>query len=305
MAVIGAFVLIALAIFIRGQLVDDDGGGSKGDEQGEDGSAPVVACTPDLVAVCDALAADGAIAASPPTLDLPDAAEPPTDIDGWITWSPAPQIANFTVQPDKVWATPRVLGWAVDAVLIDPSSASELPAPCRAQPTWACLADAAPGLSVGVGDPSTSEGIARLAPFAQTFATDDDYTTLDADGLDDLVTSPPDGQADAAEMAARLTTRPGSLSMTSGPNDLLVAQTRTSQGEQRGLRVLTPAPRTRLVVVLAPRVGRSDALDDLDCAADPPDALVDPLDELGIQACEGSADDALAGFLFQVQKKVG
>ncbi len=306
MAVIAALVLIALAVFVRGLLVDDDASGSGSNEKkGRKGEAPVVACTPELKAVCDALADEGEIADDPPELDLDGATDPDADIDGWITWNPAPQIANFAAGQNPVWAEPTVLGSAVEAVLIDDSAAADLPGACRSRPTWTCLADAAPGLSIGVGDPATAEGIARLAPFARTFTTDDDYRDLDTDGLVELISSPPDDQTDARDMADRLTTRPGSLSMTSGPNDLLLAQTRTSQGQQRGLRILTPTPQVRLVAVVTERVGREGSTDDLVCNPEPPDALAEPLVARGLQPCEGTADAALAGFLFQVQKKVG
>lgn len=306
MAVIAAFVLIALAIFVRGLLVDDDeGGATKGDKGDDGGSLPVVACTPDLASVCDALAADGKVAEEPPSLDLSGAAQPPSEVDAWITWSPAPEIANFAAGQPKVWEEPEVLGSAREAVLIDEASARELAASCRSEPTWSCLAAAAPGLAIGVGDPATAEGIARLAPLARTFTTDDDYTALDTEALRDLIASPSAGQADAATQAGLLATRPGALAMATGANDLLAAQTRTPQGEQRGLRVLSPAPATRLVVVLAERAGRDGSADGLDCEPDPPDALAESLDALGLQPCEGDADAALAGFLFQVQRKVG
>ncbi len=305
-AVIGAFVLIALAIFVRGLLVDGgNGSGSDGPGEKGDGGKPVIACTPELMDVCDALAKSGSIAKDPPELDLPDAADPPPEVDGWITWNPAPQIANSAVQPDNVWQEPVVLGSAAGAVLIDRLSLTALPSACRSKPTWTCLGQAAPELSIGVGDPVTSEGIARLAPFARTFTTEDDFQELDFEALDDLIASPLEGQSDASDMADRIVTARGSLSMTSGPNDLLAAQAGTQQGKQYELSVLTPSPRTRLVVVLAGRVGRNGSVDDLACGSDPPDALADPLTALGITPCTGSADDALAGFLFQVRKKVG
>lgn len=304
-AVIAAFVLIALAIFVRGLLTKDDGaGGSDGPKKGSDtGTLPVVACAPDLLAVCDALVRSGQIAEGP-ELDLGGAADPDPVIDGWITWSPAPAIANFAAGQPRVWADPTVLGSAPEAVLIDPTSLEALSAACRSKPTWACLADAAPDLSVGVGDPGSAEGIARLAPLARTFASDDDYTTLDTEGLQDLIASPPIEQTDAAAMAGRLTTQVGSVSMTTGPDRLLTRQTRTPQGQQRKLRVLTPAPAVRLVVVLTGRAGRGGSTDGIGCD-DPPDAVADALQQVGVTPCQGSTDDALAGFLFQVQKKVG
>jgi hypothetical protein len=304
-AVIGAFVLIVVAIFIRGLLVDDDGGGgSDGTKTDDGGGLPVVACTPDLIAVCDELAADGRIADDPPELDLSGAAKPPSEVDAWITWSPAPAIANFAAGQPKVWEDPTVLASATEGVLIDQGSLDALPASCRSKATWACLADASPELSVGVGDPRSSEGIARLAPLARTFASDDDFSTLDTDGLRDLIASPPNGQADATTLAERLTTQVGSLSMTTGPEKVLARQVRTPGGQQRRLRVLTPSPASRLVVVLTERAGRTGTADGIDCD-DPPDALTNALQKAGTTACEGRIDDALAGFLFQVQKKVG
>lgn len=303
-AVIAAFVLIALAIFVRGLIAGDDGGGgsSDGPTNGDEGGRPVVACSPELIEVCDALALDGEIAPRPPTLDLEDASSPDADIDGWITWSPAPEIANFSAGQTKVWDEPAVLGSAREAVLIDQTSAQALPAPCRTSPTWRCLAASSPDLTIGVGDPATAEGIARLAPLARTFTTDDDYTQLDTGPLDDLIAGP--DQQDAAPAMADRMAQPGFVSMTTGPKALLQRKAETSQGKQRGLRVIEPSPSATLVAVLAPRHGRAGDLRSLACGdlADGPTAAIEAV---GVTPCRGTADAALAGFLFQVQKKVG
>ncbi|WP_426572184.1 hypothetical protein [Aquihabitans sp. McL0605] len=298
-AVIGAFLLIVVALTLRNQVAGSDGDGATKGHSG--GGKPVVACSPDLASVCAALADDGTIADHPPSLDLDHAAEPPAGIDGWITWSPAPQIANFDAGSTKVWGPPEVLGSAAAAVLIDPDSIAALPAACRAKPTWSCLGAAAPDLSIGVGDPATAEGIARLAPFARARTTDDDPAQLDVEGLSAIVTSPQDPQADAGTMAERLTTKVGSLSMVAGANDLLLAQTRSSQGQQRRLRVLSPSPAHRLTVVITDRVGGGTG----GAVSCKDDSTAAALTDLGIQPCEGTDDAALAGFLFQVQKKVG
>ena len=132
--------------------------------------------------VCEALANEGRIADDPVELDLPDAAEPPAEVDGWITWNPAPQIANYVASPTLnplVWSTTTALGSATELILADGSTATGLAADCDAKTTWACLGGLAPELSIGVGDPATAEGMARLAPFARAFATDDDPATLD------------------------------------------------------------------------------------------------------------------------------
>jgi len=306
-AVIAAFVLIALAIFVRGLLVED-GGGSTGSKKGHQGSGlPVVACTPDLASVCAALAAEGRIAEKPPALDLPDAADPPSTVDGWITWNPAPQIANYLSSPTltpRVWTDTQALGSAEELILADGPTASDLAARCKATTTWACLGGLAPELSIGVGHPSTAEGIARLAPFAQAFAEDDDPTTLDVEALDAIVTSPTGDQAAAADMARQLTTTLGSLSMVAGPELLLQRQIDTPAGRTRKLNVISSSPKSTLTVVLAARAGHEDDVGDLTCK-DLPKRAKAALARAGLTACTGSTDDALAGFLYQVQKKVG
>lgn len=306
-AVIGAFALIALAIFVRGLLVGDDGSGSGGSKKGsDDGSLPVVACTPELIGVCEALASDGQIADDPPPLDLPEAADPPADVDGWITWNPAPQIANYVSSPTltpQVWTDTKAFGTAPEVILADGSTATNLARDCEATTTWACLGGLAPELAIGVGDPATSEGIARLAPFAQAFAEDDDPSTLDVQALAAIVRSPSGPQAGAVEMAGRLTTQVGSLSMVAGPDLLMQRQTVTPAGRNRKLTVIASAPESMLTVVLAARAGHEDELDDLTCK-DLPVLATSALNSVGVTGCTGSTDDALAGFLFQVQKKV-
>lgn len=306
-AVIGAFVLIALAIVVRSLLVgDDDGGGSDGPKKSNDGTLPVVACTPELIEVCDTLAAEGRIADDPPELDLPKAAQPPSDIDAWITWNPAPQIANFVHSPTltpRIWSTAEAFGSASEVILADGSTATSLASDCKATTTWACLGELAPELSIGVGDPATSEGIARLAPFAQAFATEDDPATLDDGALDAIVRSPAEGQSDAVAMATRLTTRVGSLSMVAGPDALMKRQTSTPAGQTRGLKVIASSPKSTMTVVLAARAGREDELADLGCK-DLPKPAKSALTTVGVATCTGSTSTALAGFLYQVQKRV-
>jgi hypothetical protein len=308
-AVIGAFLLIALAIFLRGLIVGDDGAsGSDGPSTPSNGGdLPVVACTPELMAVCDALADDGRIADDPPELDLPKAAQPPPDVDGWITWSPAPQIANYihsTTLTPRIWSTTEALGSAPEIILADGDTATRLASDCKATSTWACLGGLAPELSIGVGDPRTAEGIARLAPFAQAFSTDGDFETLDTDALDAIVRSPAEAQSDAAQMAQRLTTRVGSLSMVAGPEALLDRQTTTPAGKDRKLKVIASSPASSLTAVLAARAGREDELAGLSCK-DLPKTAKAAVTSAGLAPCTGSVDDALAGFLYQVQKRVG
>jgi len=118
-----------------------------------------------------------------------------------------------------------------------------------------------------------------------------------------VVSSPADPQTDAGDQAGFLTTRVGSLDMVAGPEALMKRQTATAAGKSRSLKIIASNPESTMTVVLAVRSGRK-GVDALTCK-DLPDAAKDALAAAGLAACTGSPDDALAGFLYQVQKKVG
>lgn len=304
MAVIGAFVLIALALVIRSQL-ENDGSGSGGSDgpKTSDGSPPVVACTPELAVVCGALADAGEIADDPPELDLADASAPPEDIDGWITWNPAPQIADFDAAQGDAWATPRPLGAGTLVALMDPATEDTLVQACTRPTVWACIGEApAADLTVGVGDPTTAEGLARLNPIAVALTPGRDPDQMPVGDLLDLIEGP-SSQSDAATMS-RSATQAGVISIVVGPEDVLGRAAQTNQGKARKLRVAVATPDTQATVVLAPRAGREDAVAGLTCA-DLPDEAAAALRDAGVEPCTGKASDALAGFLYQVEKKVG
>ena len=303
MAVIGAFVLIALAVFVRGLLVGDDGDASGADGPKGDGSAPVVACSPELAIVCGALADAGDIAPDPPTLDLDEASSPPAEIDGWITWNPAPQIANFDAGQAPIWAAPQPLGRATLAALVDPASEAALIDACNEPTVWACIAQApASDLTVGVGEPATAEGVSRLSPIASAVTPDRDPDQIPVSELLDLIEGP-SSQADATTMS-RAATQVGIVSIVVGPEDVLSRAASTNQGKARKLQVAVATPKATATVVLAARAGHEDDLDALACR-DLADAADEALRSVGVEPCTGQASDALAGFLYQVQKKVG
>lgn len=302
LSVLGAVILIAGALALRAALAGGSDGGGNGSSKGDDGGKlPVVACTEDLAGYCDALAQAGAIAKDPPTLDLGAASTPDAAIDGWITWDPAPDIANFDAPSGKAWSSVQVLGSGREAVLADASP----PGSCAAKTTWRCLVADPGSAAFGLGDPQTSEGIARLAPVARTFADGDDYETLRVDELQDVVSSPPAGQTDAATQARAIVTTLGSLNLVAGPNDLLLRSARTTRGKELGLRVLSPTPANRLAVVLSTRQGGDLGKLAKACTAQA-EVLAAQASAVGLQPCEGGRSNVdLAGFLYQVRKKVG
>lgn len=302
LAVLGAVALVAVAVLVRSALRGDDSGGGGG---GSSADRPVAACTAELAAVCEVLVDAGAIAADPPTLELADAAAPPEGVDAWITWAPAPALAGFDADPQDpgaVWPEVAALASEPLAVALVPGPASEA---CGTDPTWACLAEAAAGssgLRIGVGRPTTAEGIARLSPLARALAEDDDASTLDVGALEVLLDGPVDGQ-EALTTGTKTITAPGKLDALVGPEASLTSVAGTPQGTQRGIVVATPSPEASIAVVVA---GRSEVV--VARILDRCDDATDALAALGLtQACDDASepDDALAGFLWQVRREVG
>lgn len=311
LAVVAAIVLIALAVFIRSLLVDDDGNGG-GPNKAEGGSAPVVACTPELVAVCDALADAGDITPytepdekgreQPAELELDEAAAPDAEIDGWITWDPAPEIANFDAGQTPIWDAAQALGSAPLAALAGSEVFGGLRSSCGETVDWACFAERGPewGLTVGVGDPSTAEGLVRLAPFALAFAPDLDTEALESSDLRAIIDSSTISQADAATMS-RKATQPGQISIVVGPEALLASRADSPQGESLGLEMRVLDPELSATVVIAPRTGRD--VGDLAGACED-DAVAEALQSVGVDPCSDDRDDVdRAGFLYKVREK--
>lgn len=300
LAVLGALCLVAVAVLVRSALAGDDAGASS---DGGDGSTPVVACSPSLAELCDALAESGAIAADPPTLSLADASAPPDDVDAWIAWDPGPAVAGFdadATDPTSVWDGAQPVASAPLAIAGRPDAWAD----CRPL-TWACLAElGADGTPTSVGAPTTDEGLARIAPLAVA-ATDAD-TNLLPGPLPDLVAGPTGGQKPAVESAEALATRPGEVAIVVGPAPLLEAVASSAQGESRGLDTATPDARATATVVAASRTGDVDLGALCEAISDEGDeAVAEALESIGVTAgCEGDPmDETRAGFLFQVKEK--
>jgi hypothetical protein len=298
LAVAGAVILVASAVLVRSWLVgdgDDSGGGGTRST----GAPPTVGCTADLAELCRALAAADRIAADPPTLELDDLQAPPDDLDGWIGWDPGPRVVDFATGTAR-WGEGEPLATAPLAVLADPNALAEV---CPDAVTWACVADSAgDGLAVGIGDPNTSEGLARIAPFLGPEGPwpTDDFDEL-AERTAELRDTPPGPQDDAASMADRLVTQPGSLDLVVLTQREAQARAATAQGRSRGLVAVTPTPQRPATVVLAGAPGGAE----LD-AAELCEAAPEAWQAAGLTPCRGSimADD-LAGLLFQVHDRLG
>jgi hypothetical protein len=292
-AIGAAALLVAVAIVVRSRLAGDDGGGT-GDGRRD---APVVACAPDLAALCDELAASGRIAANPPVLDLTGAAAPPEAVEAWITWDPAPGIAN--VDAPGTWDAPAAIGSAPLAVL---ATAAGLPAACPTPATWACLAEAwsAGNVAVGTGSGGTADGLARLAPLAAALVPDGgDFRSIPDRKLQAIVASPPGGQDGVVRQIDTMLTTRGAYAAVLGPEPALeAARARPAGGS---LRLVTPAPRTTITVVISAR-----RTSDVDTHRIADQAQVGrSLAGLGLERGGTPSPDDHAGDLYQVRQKAG
>lgn len=293
LAVMGAVALIVAAVVVRSLLAGDGGGG------GADGPAgrPVVACTPDLRAVCDALVADGAVTAAPGPLDLAGAGDPAAEVDAWITWDPAPAVVNFD-HPDTWVATAVPLASAPLGVLAAAGAGT-----CPATTSWgSCvLAAADAGLAVGIGPGTTAQGLARLHPVARALVpADGDFTTIPAAGLRRVLDSPQIAQADQTAQLTTFLTRRGALNLVIGTAPALQA----AAARQTTATVTTPTPAATLTVVLATRARPgADALS-ADLVLGNARATA-ALEAVGLTAGTGTAAPAdRAGELYAVLDKI-
>lgn len=287
LAIVGAVALIAVALLVRSWLADDDaeGGGSAGGSGGGSNGQPVVACTSDLAAICEALADDGRIAEDPPTLDLADSDDPPT-VDGWITWDPAPFVVNENAgQGASIWSEPEVLGSAPLGVLLYPDDDTEFDTDCN----WTCITErVGQDWPVGVGSPSTSEGLARWRPLAQALVdASDGAAGIPQARIDAILNSPANPQNDLT--LQQFLTGPGRATAYIGLGPVL-----SDALGSRGLELVEPEPATTAAVVVAARNGEEsvtladhlggDALNDAlaQVGVTPGGTLVDEDEALGL-----------------------
>ena len=275
LAIIGAVAPIAVALLVRSWLGDDrDGSPTGSGGGGGSGGRPVVACTPDLTVVCDALADDGRIADDPPTLDLDSGADAPDPtIDAWITWDPAAWLVNENAsQGIAVWAEGAPLGSASLGLLLPSEDREGQDPECG----WNCLTEqiVEDGRVVPVGEPTTAVGLARWRPVARSLAAmvDDRHRDIPESQVRGLLDGPTQGQSMAS--LDRFVTAPGTADWFVG----LVPLVEAYEG-RRGLTTIIPSPDAEATMVVVSRSGddSADLADHLDSQA-----LDEALEQVGV-----------------------
>ncbi len=262
-AILGALVLVVVAVFVRGLVHDrtaEDGG--KGSHGG--GDAPVVACTTDLQTVCDALVADGKIAPDVASFDLADVGDTArvAKLDGWITWDPVPEMLNLDPAADQKWGAPIVLRSTSYGIATSSDSRDTISdAGCQLSgtKTITCLGQQADkgNLSLGIGDPKTSEGLIRLGLVASGYF--DDTGAPDRGALQAIEATDARSQETVLEARAQLQPGLGSDAVI-GPGGALDQVAKSAQGQQREINVTPWARPIAVVITEAPNGSGIDGL---------------------------------------------
>lgn len=221
LAVLGAVAMIGGAVLVRGMLTGDDGGGGGGSGGGGDGDTHLV-CVPELEAACQALADEddsitfdvedaGATAAR---LTAPDFSPADSEVDGWLTLNPWPELVGLRSERSPLGPTSEVLATTRLAIIGPTDRIDLLAAECGGENSidWRCLGEIAGDqwvshggttsqgeVQVGHDDPSTSAaGLLVLAQAVASYFGDPGFASNDFnfdDGvrpwLDDLENADP------------------------------------------------------------------------------------------------------------------
>ena len=150
-AVLGAVLMVVVAVFVRGVLDDGDGGGSAGGGGAADDDGEVtLLCVDELEEVCEALREAEAIddfqtEGAGETIDR--MAEQGADLgtDGWLTLDPVPGVADVAREQsggNVLFDDLLRSGFSTAlAVVVHPDRAEALTEACNDEVDWPCLGD--------------------------------------------------------------------------------------------------------------------------------------------------------------------
>jgi len=275
LAVVGAGLMIIVAILVRSAIDDDGGSGDGGDGNS---SEPVrIVCVTELRDVCRALdnteiADAGATVTALGTGDL--------DADAWLTFEPWPEIAD--IDQGTVVASTQL------AVVIWKDREDELlQHACSGRITWRCLGEAGGRPWADIGSPlrgdveiglppvSQASGLLLLGYAAAGYFGTTDYGTNDI-AIDDAfapwlrgITS---GAADDDPLNRMLTVGKAAYAAVG----TIGAKANHLGAHEDEVRILYPAPGATVRVVLAPAKGANvRAVERLAGSDDLRDALED------------------------------
>lgn len=300
LAVLGAVLMVAVALLVRSALDGDDAGGGNGDRGGDD--VLTLLCAEELAEACGTLEEAGlaevTIEPVGVTVDRLGAVDADLEVDAWLTLDPFPQQVNDRRQfatGSALFAEPIDTGVSTGLALVAQNDrAAALEAEC-AEVGWACVGDAAGQpwvdhggeaawgpVKPGYDAPDTSAtGLLVLAQAMADHLSDPDFASQDIDErwLGDLEDAVPTRTAGSSllRLAQQGGAAFGAVGALGAEAETVAA---TAQGED--LTIFYPAPMIRTSVVVAPGRGADeDLIEDLVDLTDGDSEFTDALLEAG------------------------
>ena len=281
LAVLGAVLMVAVALLVRSAIDSGDDGGSGG---GDD-ATPQLLCAEELARVCQTLADDGladvTIEPVGTTVDRLGAVDADLEADAWLTLDPFSEQVNErrdVALGSPVFGEPLETGFSTGLALVaQDDRGAALEADCAAV-GWACVGDAAGEpwadhggettwgpVKPGYDAPDTSAtGLLVIAQAMADHLEDPGFAGQDIDArwLGDLEDAVPTRTAGPSLL--KLAQQGGAAFGAVGALEAdAEAVSETAQGED--LSIFYPDPMFRASAVLAPgRGGDEDLLDALD-----------------------------------------
>lgn len=276
LALVGAILLVAVAVVVRGALDGDESGADLPDDDAD----LTVACVRELARACDALPGDVRIEDPAATLGRVD------EVDAWVTLDPWPAMARFTL---GVPFPGDAVGVATSPLLLLARTGA-VPDGCEPI-AWTCLVD---GLGDGVVLPPSRTALGRLAlgaaaeDFLPGFSRADLFDDAELGRRIDELGTAADPIADIFAFG------PAGPKATATTGADLIARFDGRREDANFTRGAGARPVTIAVVVAGPAAGR--------VAAHP--AFTDALADAGWTLADGSTSAGLPepGVLFALQE---
>ena len=273
--------MIGGALFLQSRRDGDNGGSGPKRSKQSSGDTVTVACAPELMGVCGALASKGVKVFKDP-VDLDNAVSAAPTIDAWLTYGPAPGMVNAGAN-NKVFGNGEVVASGRLAVVTSIERAAALEKDCKVSAiTWKCLVQSAgvdwnridpalPGtVKIGVGNLSSALGTILVGPLALATADGPDP------GIDEIdtkatgqVLSSVDQKPVEDELSDIVTIGLGAFSAVAAPEGAATRSAATTRGQGLGLQAFYPAPVATCSVVLSPPSGRAVPKAILDAVGQP------------------------------------
>ena len=213
LAVLGAVVIVLVAVVVRG-AIDDDGDGADGGASDADDQV-LVACDTDLEEYCTALTGlSGRFVEESATTSLGILGGALDEVDVWITTDVWFELTRGRAEGEI--GTAEILASSPVVAAVDPDRAGAVSSLCEGQAIWRCLGDHAGApwaslggettwgaLDTGLPDADTAMGLSVIASVAVGYFGGQEFAANEFDGafedwLARITSAAPGGDPDPA-----------------------------------------------------------------------------------------------------------